>query len=69
MVKNVKITELNINIATALLNTQILKTLRCSKNHQQIFDEKLRELLFITYNFSNYDNSKLILLLFKGVYL
>ena len=67
MIKNVKLVELNINIATAFLKPQILKTLCCSKNHQQMFDEKLKD-LFNKYNFSNHDNNKLILLLCKGVY-
>ena len=47
MIKNVKLAELSINIATAFLNTQTLKDdligykcLCCNKNYQQKFDEK-----------------------------
>ena len=44
------------------------KFLCCTKNYQQNFDEKLKEQFFNTYNFSNCDNNKFILLLQKGVY-
>ena len=60
---------------TAFLNTQILKMayeknkcLCCHKNYQKQFDENLNKLFFNTYKFSNYDVSKLILLLQKGAY-
>ena len=44
------------------------KYLCCNKNYQQKFDEKLKERFFNTYKFSNHDNNKFILLLWKGVY-
>ena len=40
----------------------------CSKSYQHKYDEKLKELFFNTYKFSNYDNNKFILFLRKGVY-
>ena len=43
------------------------KCLCCNKNYQQKFDEKLKERFFNTYNFSNYDKNRFILLLQKGV--
>ena len=39
----------------------------CIKSYQRQFDEKLQEQLN-TYKFSNDDNNKFILLLWKGVY-
>ena len=36
--------------------------------YQHKFDEKLKEKFFNTYKFSDHDNYKLILLLWKGVY-
>ena len=45
------------------------KGLCCNKNYQHKFDEKLKELFFNTYKFSNRDNNKFILLFRKGVYL
>ena len=36
--------------------------------YQQMFNEKLKERFFNTYKFSKHDNSKFILLLWKGVY-
>ena len=39
------------------------KCLRCNKNYQQKFDEKLRERFLNTYKFSNRDNNRFILLL------
>ena len=44
------------------------KCLSSNKSYRQTFDEKLKERLFNTYKFSNYDNNKFILLLRKGVY-
>ena len=44
------------------------KCLYCNKCYQRKFDEKLKERLFNTYKFSNYDINKLILLLRKSVY-
>ena len=44
------------------------KCLWCNKNHQQKFDEKLKEQSWNTYNFSNHNNNKFILLLRKVVY-
>ena len=44
------------------------KFLCCSKNYQHKFDEKLKELFFNTFKFSNYNNNKCISLLRKGVY-
>ena len=39
----------------------------CNNNYPHKFDEKLNELFFDTYKFSNLDNNKSILL-WKGVY-
>ena len=44
------------------------KCLCCNKNYQHKFDEKLKKRFCNTYNFSNHDNNKFILLLRKGVY-
>ena len=44
------------------------KYLVCNNNFQTKFDEKLKEIFFNTYKFSNHDNNKFILLLQKGVY-
>ena len=41
----------------------------CNKNYQHNFEEKLTEILFNTYTFSNRVNNKFILLSRKGVYL
>ena len=50
IIKNVKLVELNISIATVFLNTPNFKDdlmeykyLCCNKNFQQKFDEKLKE--------------------------
>ena len=40
----------------------------CNKNYQHKFDEKLKKGFFNSYKFSNHDNNKFILLLWKGVY-
>ena len=40
----------------------------CNKSYQQKFDEKLKEIFFNTYRFSNHENNKFILLLRKSVY-
>ena len=40
----------------------------CNKNYQQKFDETLKEQFFNTYNFSNHDNNRFILLWRKIVY-
>ena len=42
--------------------------MRCNKNYQHKFDEKLKEQLFNTYKFSINDNNKFTLLLQRGVY-
>ena len=44
------------------------KCLCCNKNYQQKFGEKLNGRFFITYNFSNHESNKFILLLGKSVY-
>ena len=44
------------------------KCLSWSKIYQQRLNEKLKEIFFNTYKFSNHDNNKFILLLKKGVY-
>ena len=44
------------------------KCLRCNKNYQHKFDEKLKERFFNTYKFSNHNKNKFILVLQKGVY-
>ena len=43
--------------------------LSCNKSYQQKLDEKLKEDFLNTYELSNYNNNKFILLLRKGVYL
>ena len=45
-----------------------LECLRCNKNYQQKFDEKLTERFVNTCKFSNHDSNNFILLLPKGVY-
>ena len=40
----------------------------CNKSYQRKFDEKLKEWYFNTYKFSNHDNNKFILVLWKGFY-
>ena len=42
--------------------------LYCNKNYQKKFDESLRKGFVNTYNFSNYDINKFIVLLGKDVY-
>ena len=39
-----------------------------TKNYQQKFDGKLKKRFFSTYKFSNNDNNKYILSLWKGIY-
>ena len=71
MKKNVKLVELNISIPTIFSNIQTLieyKCLCCNKSYQQKFDEKLKERFFNIYKFSNHDNNRFTLLLWKGVY-
>ena len=69
MIKNVKLVELNISIVTFLEYTNFkddlmeCKCLNCNKSYQRKLDEKLKEKFFNTYNFSNIDNIKFILLL------
>ena len=46
----------------------MIKCLCCNKNYQHNFDEKLKERFFNAYTFSNHDNNKFILLMWKGVY-
>ena len=75
MIKNVKLVELSISIATVLEYTNVkddsieYKCLCCNKSYQRKFDEKLKEPFFNTYKFSNNDINKFILLLQKSVYL
>ena len=76
MIKNGKLTELNISIATVFLNTQILKIINriqvfcCYKNYQhKKVDERLKEQFFNTCKISTHDNNKFILLLQGGVHL
>ena len=42
--------------------------MRCNKSCQRKFDENLKERFCSTFNFSNRDSNKFILLLRKGVY-
>ena len=42
--------------------------MRCNKNYQHKFNEKIKERFFNRYKFPSHNNSKLILLLQKGVY-
>ena len=44
------------------------KCLCWNKNYKRKFDENLKKQFFNTYEFSNHDNNKFILLLRKGVY-
>ena len=44
------------------------KCLCRNKNYQRKFDRKLKEQIFNTFEFSNHNNNKFILLLRKGVY-
>ena len=76
MIKNVKLAELNISIATVFLEYINFKDdlieykyLCCDKTNQQKFDEKLKEKFFNIYKFSNHDINKFLLLLRKDVYL
>ena len=46
----------------------IYKCLSYNKNYQQKFDEKLKEQFLNTYEYSNHDRNKFVLLLQKGVY-
>ena len=46
----------------------VCKRLCCNKNYQHKFDEKLKKRFFNTYNLSNHDNNKFIILLLKGAY-
>ena len=45
------------------------KCLCCNKNYQHKFDERLKELFFNTYQFSNHNNNKFILLLYVYPYM
>ena len=58
MIKNVKLPELNTNIAITFMNTQV----------QKKFDETLKKSFIDTYKFSHQDIKKFILLLRKGDY-
>ena len=56
LMKNVKLVELTINIATIFLSTKTLnydliecKCLCCNKKYKQKFDEKLKERFLNTY--------------------
>ena len=42
--------------------------MRCNKNYQRKFDEKLKEHFFNTYEFSNNNNNKFTLLLRRDFY-
>ena len=71
MIKNMKLLELNISVATVSVNKEDLakhKCLICNKNCQLKFDEKLKNRFFNTSKFSDHYNNKFILLLQKGVY-
>ena len=73
MIKNVKFVELNVSIATVLEymnfkdNLIEYKCSCCNNNHQQKFDDKLKEHFFNTFKFSNHGSNKFILLLRKGI--
>ena len=74
MIKNVKIVELNISIATVFLNIAFFKgdlikckCLSCDKNYQYKLDKKLEKIFISTCNFSNHNNSRFIDLLRKGI--
>ena len=74
MIKNVKLAELNISIATVFLEYINFKDdlieykyLCCNKTNQQKFDEKLKEKFFNINKFSNHDINKFLLLLRKDV--
>ena len=74
VIKNVKLAELNISIATVFWITNVkddlieYKCLCCNKSYQHKFGEKLKERFFNTYKFSNHGINKFIFLLQKGVY-
>ena len=77
MMKNVKLVELNIKIATVYLNTLFsffkdnlikYKCLCCNKSYKKMFDENLKKRCFNTYKLSNHDISKFISLFRKSFY-
>ena len=72
MIKNVNLAELNVGIATIFMNFKHdlieYKYLHCNNNYQEKFDERWKEQYFHIYYFSNHDNNKSILLMWKGVY-
>ena len=69
--KSVKLGELNIKIAAAVLNTQTLDMIqqitKVSKKEKK-FDENLIKRFSYTYKIFNHDINKVISLLRKGVY-
>ena len=71
VIKNAKLVELNISIATVINFKDDLveyKSSICNKNCQIKLDQKLKERFFNIYKCSNHDNNKFILLLRKAVY-
>ena len=69
LMKNVKLVELTIKIATIFLSTKTLnydlikcKSLCCNKKYKQKFDEKLKKRFLNTCKFSNHNSNKLILI-------
>ena len=71
IIKKVKRVELNCECYRKYTNIKDdfieYKCLCCNKNYQKMFDENLRMRFVDTYKFSNYDISKFMLLLQKGV--
>ena len=75
LMKNVKLVELTIKIATIFLSTKTLnydliecKCLCCNKKYKQTSDEKLKERFLSTCKFSNHESNKSILLLQRRAY-
>ena len=68
MIKKLKLAELNTDVASVFLNTQIeYHCLYCNELSKKI-DENLKKRFFNTYRFSNHDITKFILLFRKDVY-
>ena len=61
MIKNVKLEELNVSIATVFLNFKDnlieYKCLCCNNNYQLKFEEKLKERFLNTHKYSNNENN------------
>ena len=67
MIKNVKLVELNISIATVFLKAQRWFISYNQKYHGKL-NEKLKEWFLNTRKYSNHDSNQFILWLQKAVY-